>query len=1318
MSRLYPVREEDEQDGSHYDYPASRFAAYPSPPLLRGRPSPTPVGPRTPSWSSRQDSNYSQFQLLYRAKSSHLEGPEDGAEDEDNEIIRPTALLSDGDFARPTDAESKARLEWQLLFASVLSGDVLKTEKTRIQRVLENAANKENDVRLNIWLGLRAKFHGKSVEEERKTVESARLRFVDDVLKDVITFRVNPNSERNAGEQVNDLLSRLDIAHSLYPSLKHFFRDKPNALEAPFQQRWDVLNLWSTVISQIQEQIRGLKRWTGSETLDVKAPYTNAEKPIATSSGANKVDGSSFVDRVLKEESMQRTFEKGALGSIHDYINLVRNIQLQHMPMFQTMGLPSFEEAILPLISFPTRLALACLQVRTANIRDLDSLTNLRDPKNPKNASSVIVDQMTDDLRLALGLACTLMRQYESYRTSDTLGRWSLPDCLPPDYERAILEALTMFFRLIHMKLRLGSKHLHFKETDVLEAQWPTFIDISMTIAGASAKVAEHLCTLMQRLIVRLVNHFDTQVRRPPTAKTEEAAGKTAEWYTRMLDQSRLRYRKIQRYARMLTQRFTNSAEYNLNPDIVAHVFRHLADRGFILVYTDQFESDGIYVLASPSLCQNEALIARIMTDAYNPSEILNEERLHADEDDVTDQQRDEKEEPSQFVMFLSPSEPFHWTGDIHYVTIPQTKIGLPDNRMRIVADGGLRRLALAKESLATEFARTNDVGQPIDKPLIPMDCTVESKAHLSRVDAPLVKMNEKIQRLAESIVSAVPDVQKATVLTERTKELMQNWYSFGAEHGQYAQRTMERSTPTGFNRLLIELAISWLTFICEDCNPNEQKTFKWAVSALEFTFQCTARSILHLPEQQFIILRQGVAQCMTLLTGHFDILGARSNRSEKEMMEQMAKQRVTAAATDKFFETFSCDSNLGIVDEGTRRFWEHAMVSLQQVDENLQSVGSGFRMVGRVLDIEKLEDRSLVVLANSSSNIAIKWQQGKFIGAGAFGSVYMGLNLDSGSLMAVKEIKCQEVSGMHNLYQQIKDELRVMEMLRHPNIVEYYGIEVHRDKVFIFEEYCENGTLGELLEHGRIEDEEVSQLYTMQLLEGLDYLHAQGVVHRDIKPENILLDHQGILKLADFGAAKIIAKKQHRTTHNVPAMSLEAVGVNNNLTGTPMYMSPEVIKNSKAGRNGAMDIWSLGCVVLEFATGKKPWSHLDNEWAIMYHIGVATQHPPLPDPDQMSDIGVDFIKTCLTIDPSQRPTAHELMQTHPWMVALQKRIQEFESQLDREDSAGDPNYGEGHVAAKARALEENEEREQEEQESLPSSVTDTPNMTPVPDED
>jgi mitogen-activated protein kinase kinase kinase len=96
-----------------------------------------------------------------------------------------------------------------------------------------------------------------------------------------------------------------------------------------------------------------------------------------------------------------------------------------------------------------------------------------------------------------------------------------------------------------------------------------------------------------------------------------------------------------------------------------------------------------------------------------------------------------------------------------------------------------------------------------------------------------------------------------------------------------------------------------------------------------------------------------------------------------------------------------------------------------------------------------------------------------------------------------------------------------------------------------------------------------------------------------------------GFIKFVDFGAAKILAKNQRTMQRSRRVADMSGLGgplngipaMSNGLTGTPMYMSPEVIKNDKRGRHGAMDIWSLGCVVLEFATGKKPWSNLDNEW-------------------------------------------------------------------------------------------------------------------------
>lgn len=122
------------------------------------------------------------------------------------------------------------------------------------------------------------------------------------------------------------------------------------------------------------------------------------------------------------------------------------------------------------------------------------------------------------------------------------------------------------------------------------------------------------------------------------------------------------------------------------------------------------------------------------------------------------------------------------------------------------------------------------------------------------------------------------------------------------------------------------------------------------------------------------------------------------------------------------------------------------------------------------------------------------------------------------------------------------------------------------------------------------------------------------------------------------------------------------------------------------------MDIWALGCVVLECVTGRKPWSNLDNEWAIMFHIGVATQHPPLPDPGQLSEIGIDFIRQCLTIDPVQRPMAGDLME-HPWMLEFRAALQSYEdSELATSPPAEMPSestYASASVARQAAIMQE-----------------------------
>ncbi|PWN18406.1 hypothetical protein BCV69DRAFT_285032 [Microstroma glucosiphilum] len=665
-----------------------------------------------------------------------------------------------------------------------------------------------------------------------------------------------------------------------------------------------------------------------------------------------------------------------------------------------------------------------------------------------------------------------------------------------------------------------------------------------------------------------------------------------------------------------------------------------------------------------------------------------------------------------------------------HFYNVFATTSDLPPDSTLKPATGRPRKgttSASAPPAVPTPAAVEEEMSVPAG---FPLEVISEHMAHMADVQQELRSINKGVYMLSNTILNAVPGVRRNMrgrhlkrkgnnssmtnkAASDETDELIQNCFSMAAEQGFRSLPFIESARLRGYMTLaLARQAIDWVGFICDDCIPSDRKTFKWAVAALENAVQVTRNeNIFHLNEDDFNLMRTKVASCVALLISHFDILGARSSvakakEEEHRLTQEKADRAATAAAKAAAVESGQ-DATvveqrhvvalkliegmggagpppmLNRADSGMEATEERWVTKMIEWDQARQAIESEQRLIGRVLDDTRLEDQGLQFLASSSSRIQIRWQQGRFIGGGTFGTVYLAVNLDSGGLMAVKEIRFQDISSTPSMYKSIKDEMDVMEMLSHPNIVEYYGIEVHRDKVYIFEEYCQGGSLGQLLEHGRIEDEAVIQVYTLQMLDGLVYLHSQGVVHRDIKPDNILLDHEGVIKFVDFGAAKVLAKNT-RTVQRSRRTGFVGGGAGNmagmvgpdgkpvgaaavqSLQGTPMYMSPEVIKGENKGRRGAMDVWSLGCVVLEFATGRRPWSQLDNEWAIMFHIGMAQQHPPLPEPGQLSEQGIDFIRQCLMIDPYDRPSAAE-MREHPW---IQDLVEQLNAAAIEEDAA------------------------------------------------
>lgn len=269
------------------------------------------------------------------------------------------------------------------------------------------------------------------------------------------------------------------------------------------------------------------------------------------------------------------------------------------------------------------------------------------------------------------------------------------------------------------------------------------------------------------------------------------------------------------------------------------------------------------------------------------------------------------------------------------------------------------------------------------------------------------------------------------------------------------------------------------------------------------------------------------------------------------------------------------------------------------------------------------------------------KWVRGEIIGKGTYGKVYLALNATTGEMIAVKQVEIPRTASDKNddrqltLVQALKQESETLKDLDHPNIVQYLGFEETPTHLSIFLEYVPGGSIGGCLKkHGKF-DENVTKSFTWQILNGLEYLHSKGILHRDLKADNILVEATGVCKISDFGISK-------RTD------DVNANGQFTAMQGTVFWMAPEMINSKENGYNSKIDIWSVGCIVLEMWAGERPWS-TEEMVAVMFKLyGKAA--PPVPQNVHLSALADDFRRKCFAINPDDRPTAAELRR-HKYLI-------------------------------------------------------------------
>ncbi|KAL9267447.1 Serine/threonine-protein kinase Aurora-3-like protein [Drosera capensis] len=249
-----------------------------------------------------------------------------------------------------------------------------------------------------------------------------------------------------------------------------------------------------------------------------------------------------------------------------------------------------------------------------------------------------------------------------------------------------------------------------------------------------------------------------------------------------------------------------------------------------------------------------------------------------------------------------------------------------------------------------------------------------------------------------------------------------------------------------------------------------------------------------------------------------------------------------------------------------------------------------------------------------------------KPLGKGKFGCVYLAREVKSKYIVALKVIFKEQIEK-YNLHHQLRREMEIQSSLRHPNILRLYGWFHDEERIFLILEYAFRGELYKVLRKCGCLSEKHAATYIASLAGALAYCHENNVIHRDIKPENLLLDHQGCLKIADFGWSVQSRSKRHT------------------MCGTLDYLAPEMVENK--AHDYSVDNWTLGILCYEFLYGNPPFEALTQNDTFLRIMKLDLNFPLEP---RASLEAKDLIIRLLVKDSSKRLSLKKILE-HPWIL-------------------------------------------------------------------
>eukprot|EP00759_Apiculatamorpha_spiralis_P036388 PhF_6_TR36540/c0_g1_i1/m.53888/K11228/STE11; mitogen-activated protein kinase kinase kinase len=279
-----------------------------------------------------------------------------------------------------------------------------------------------------------------------------------------------------------------------------------------------------------------------------------------------------------------------------------------------------------------------------------------------------------------------------------------------------------------------------------------------------------------------------------------------------------------------------------------------------------------------------------------------------------------------------------------------------------------------------------------------------------------------------------------------------------------------------------------------------------------------------------------------------------------------------------------------------------------------------------KVVEQEKRHQELLKLRQVFNAHNSADWEKLECIGTGSFGEVYRARCVITGGIMAVKMIPLETNSKA--LTDTLSNEIDILRTMDHRNVTHYFYCERGDDTLNLFMEYAPGGSLAKLIQnrHEFMSFEQIARIMK-EVVSAVAYIHELGIVHRDIKAANVLLGQGEVAKLSDFGCASRLDDKG------------ETTGV----AGSIRWMAPEMPSKKPYGTE--VDIWSLGCLMIELLTGKAPFSDKStlelHSWLTKLPVGTSAPHGCV----NVSNKCDEFLRACLQVTPEWRPQAFQLLE-------------------------------------------------------------------------